>query len=642
MSFLTPLLLLLGLLGLPILVLYMLKLRRREVEVSSTLLWQQVLRDRQANAPWQRLRRNLLLLLQLLILAALVLALARPAMAVPVVASGSVVVLLDASASMSATDVEPSRFEVARAAVKTMIDGLDGSAKMTLILVEQQPVILAAGDADKASLRRALESATPTEGAANWETALALAAGASAGSSDRTTTVIVSDGGLPETGLPPIPGEIRYIPIGHSGENLAISALALRPSAGGAELFASVTNFGETDASAILSFYRNGELFTAQPVTIPAGKQAEATISGLPADPAIFQARLSPGSGGASEPTDNLSLDDSAFASYQPPRDGRVLVVTSNLDGNFFLEQILTVMPGITPYRALPKEGGVIEIPPDPFDVYVFDGYLPGELPDGDLLIINPPTTLMFSVSGVFSNTENVELTDSPLTAFVDWSGVHVLRAKWVQPPPWARVLIRAEGGPLVFAGETGGRRIAVITFDLHDSDLPLQIAFPILLSNLINYLSPSQAFDAPDGLHPGDGLTIRPGSDVETIAIASPKGNLYTLTPTEEGATFVETGELGVYAVNYLGADPPPADYFAVNLFDDAESDIRPKESITLGRASVTAAAPAEVGLREFWPWLAALSLVVLVVEWWVYHRRQGLSLGQIFSRLRQNTRRV
>jgi hypothetical protein len=83
MSFLTPLFLLLGLLAVPVIILYMLRLRRREVLVSSTMLWQKLMRDREANAPWQRLRRNLLLFLQLLILAALVLALARPFLPVP-------------------------------------------------------------------------------------------------------------------------------------------------------------------------------------------------------------------------------------------------------------------------------------------------------------------------------------------------------------------------------------------------------------------------------------------------------------------------------------------------------------------------------------------------------------------------------
>src|SRR5574341_1136278 len=105
MSFLTPLALIGGLIAIPIILLYMLRLRRREVVVSSTYLWRQVVQDQEANTPWQRLRRNLLLLLQLLILALLLIALARPFMTVQVVSSGQTALLLDASASMNATDL---------------------------------------------------------------------------------------------------------------------------------------------------------------------------------------------------------------------------------------------------------------------------------------------------------------------------------------------------------------------------------------------------------------------------------------------------------------------------------------------------------------------------------------------------------
>src|SRR5579871_4783003 len=124
MSFLAPTALILGALAVPIILMYMLRLRRREVQVSSTMLWQQILRDREANAPWQKLKRNLLLLLQLLILAALVIALARPFIAVPTVTTGRIAILVDASASMNATDVQPSRFEAAKEQANGIVNTL--------------------------------------------------------------------------------------------------------------------------------------------------------------------------------------------------------------------------------------------------------------------------------------------------------------------------------------------------------------------------------------------------------------------------------------------------------------------------------------------------------------------------------------
>ena len=137
MSFLTPLALLGALLAIPIILLYMLRLRRREVVVSSTFLWQQIVRDSEANTPWQRLRRNLLLLLQLIILAFIILALARPFIIVPAVSTGQIELLLDASASMNATDMTggETRFEEAKKQALSIIDTLSANDTMTIIRV---------------------------------------------------------------------------------------------------------------------------------------------------------------------------------------------------------------------------------------------------------------------------------------------------------------------------------------------------------------------------------------------------------------------------------------------------------------------------------------------------------------------------
>src|SRR5258708_16713977 len=135
MSFLAPVALALSALAAPIILLYMLRLRRREVQVSSTLLWQQLVRDREANAPWQRLRRNLLLLLQLLILAALVIALARPFIQVPTVTTGRIALLIDASARMNATRWQRSRFEVAPQQALTVVHSLNDHDSLALITV---------------------------------------------------------------------------------------------------------------------------------------------------------------------------------------------------------------------------------------------------------------------------------------------------------------------------------------------------------------------------------------------------------------------------------------------------------------------------------------------------------------------------
>ena len=626
MQFLTPIGFTLAALAAPIILLYMLKLRRKQAQVSSTLLWERLLRDQQANAPWQKLKRNLLLFLQLLILAALVLAFARPALQTPAVASGSVVVLLDASASMNATDVSPSRFEAARGIVQTLIDGLSGDSRMTLILVSGTPRALAASETDHAVLKKALSDAAPTQGSADWQSAFALAAGAAHGEQN-VTTLVVSDGGLP-SGLPSLPGEVRYVPVGTAADNLAITALALRPSAKGPELFAEVTNYAANAHAVTLSIYLGEKLIDARQFNLKADASQSLTLDNLSTTPGVYKAHISRPDNNAAP--DAFPLDDTAYAVYQASSARRVLLVST---GNLFLEQLLASLPGIQPFRALPGKDGAPQIPNEPFDLTVLDGVVPAQLPPGSLLFVNPVSNPLFQVGAPFKDMKNVQVRENPLTRFVDWSNVHVLQAKTVQLPSWADALITTDAGPLVFAGAADNRRVAVVTFDLRESDLPLQVAYPILFSNLINDLVPPGAFDAAQLLRPGDSLSIAPQSGVDQVVVASPSNVAYTLAPGAIGYTFTNTDELGYYAVNFISKDKSTAEYFAVNLFDPAESDIRVRPAIQIGRTAVTSAAPEKIGLLELWPWLAGLALLVLLIEWQAYHRR---SLPSLKSALR------
>ena len=620
MQFLAPLGFLLAGLAIPILLLYMLKLRRKQVQVSSTFLWVQLLRDQQANAPWQKLKRNLLLILQLIILVALVIAVARPAIQVPAVASGSVIVLLDGSASMNATDVSPSRFEEARQSVESLINGLTSASSMTLILVADSPQTLISAETDKSLLKQALSKARLTQGQANWQAAFALAAGAARSNQEKATIVIVSDGGLPADGLPALPGDVRYVPIGKSQDNLAVSALALRPALKGPQLFAEVSNYAEADRKVLLSIYFNDELIDARQLNLRAGSSGSFTLDGLANTSGIYKVRLSDPDQKAKS-LDALALDDQAFAIYQSSSARRVLLVSK---GNLFLEQLLASLPGIKPFRVLPAEDGKVQIPKDPFDLYIFDGILPEELPKANLLFVNPPagSNPLFEVGAPYKEIKNIQVNEDALTRFVDWSNVHVLEARAVKTPPWAKALIESDSGPLVFAGETNGQRLAALMFDLRQSDLPLQVAYPILFSNLINYLAPASAFDATQSLQPGDALSILPQTDVEKIVIASPSNQVFTL-PADQ-TTFTQTHELGFYAVNFLSKDSTTVEYFAVNLFDENESDIQPRASIQVGREAVKPTASRQVGQRELWAWLAGLALLVLMIEWQAYHRKQ------------------
>jgi hypothetical protein len=345
-------------------------------------------------------------------------------------------------------------------------------------------------------------------------------------------------------------------------------------------------------------------------------------LENLPITTAIYKAHISD-SIGSDKPLDSLALDDTAFAIYQSSAARRALLVS---DGNLFLEQLLASLPGIQPFRALPAADGTLQIPSDPFDLYIFDGYIPEKLPNANLLFINPPANPFFEVGETIKDINNIQVKENALTRYVDWKTVHVLQANNAVMPNWMNILIESDSTPLVAAGEKNGQRIAALTFDLRESDLPLQVAYPILFSNLINYLAPPSAFDSSQSLQAGESLTLVPPTDAEQIVIASPSNHAYTLAAGQ--TLFSETNELGYYAVNFISKDSTKAEYFAVNLFDKSESDIQPRETLQIGSSSVAPTPSQQVGLKELWKWFAGLALIILMIEWQVFHRKPFPSL--------------
>jgi Ca-activated chloride channel homolog len=166
--------------------------------------------------------------------------------------------------------------------------------------------------------------------------------------------------------------------------------------------------------------------------------------------------------------------------------------------------------------------------------------------------------------------------------------------------------------------GEEGLRRVVLLPFELRRSDLPLQIAFPILIANSVDWLAPAQGVDVPASVRPGDVAPLPEGSEV-TLPDA-------TLTRVDTRG-FAQTNQAGVYRFKLPGAAPGDAQLggaFAVNFINPAESDITPSRDIQLGAQTGAAPTPAVQGnaQQEFWHWLAVAALLVLVAEWWVFQR--------------------
>lgn len=622
MSFLTPL----GFLGLllagPVVLMYMLRLRRREVLVSSTFLWQQVVQDTEANTPWQRLRRNLLLLLQLLILALLALALARPFVVVPAVSTGQIALLLDASASMNATDGPngETRFEVAQQQALGIVETMTNADSMTVIRVADVPEVLLPRSQDKALLREAIANAAPSDARADWNAALTLAAGTADANAEDFSVVIVGDGGLGNNaGLPGVQGAVEYVPVGSAGGNVAITALATRSlGGGGPQLFTEITNYGDAEAEVIFSLTVDGDILTAQRYTIPAGGTEPLVSDSLPADFGVIEAGLTPASG--SETQDYLTVDNRAWAVSDRSDVTQALVISG---GNVFVDRVLGSLPTVRHLNAAPEQG----VPTREFDLYVFDSYLPPALPDGDLLLINPPEGVpgLFGLGAESEETANPRvLANDERTAFLDFSGVNIRAFRPLTNVDWAAPLVTVDGGAVLVAGEVGGRQVAVLPFALGDSDLPLQIAFPIMVSNLLDWYRPEAAAFEQTAVRVGESLAIRPPATADRVRVTKPNGDRREFDVLSDTFIYADTDQLGVYEVAlFSGSNALQSAQFAVNLFDPNESDIAPRGAVQLGGDEVTPAVREELGQREFWQWFALAALLILMLEWLLYHRR-------------------
>ncbi len=623
-------------LAIPIIILYMLRLRRREVIVSSRMLWTRILQDKQANVPWQRLQRNLLMFLQLGLLALLVFALARPFVEVATAARGNIVVLLDASASMQATDVPPNRFAVAQQKVSDLIDSLGASDKMTIISVAASNRTLITASDDKAALHAALSSTSVTNGSTNMADGLRLAASVASQAQD-SAIVVVSDGAVGDLStLPPLTASVRYIPIGGgSDNNQAITALAVRDGPNGPQALVGLANFGSVAATGILTVSVDGQLWSSQQVGLGAGQHSSVVVNDLPRTTQIVNAHFSS--------KDSLVADDTAAALRSNAQPSKALLIS---DGNLFIEKAMALLPNIQLDKVKPADftssAG--------YDLVIYDGprpVMPAAI-NTSLLVFNPapflkpngqvgtgdpndPATDAFNVTGrlEYPQIGAVQVND-PIMRYVNLNAVQISTARKMTLPTWAHPLaLDRDGNPLIFAGSQDGRRIAVFAFDLHNSTLPLLVAYPLLMSNVVNYLTSSQtvAADLPASLKPGEAIITPAQTDATRVSLTRPDGQQVDLPMGGGVISYGDTQLTGIYSVQQFspsGALGQPS-RFAVDLFDPQESRIAAQPSLNIA-GQQAGGANAATSEREFWPLIVVVALLLAVVEWWIYFRGRRL----------------
>lgn len=644
MSFLAPAAFALAILLPVIIIMYLLKLRRTEQVVSSVYLWRKMVRDVEANAPWQRLRRNLLLILQLLFLITLILALARPFTWVSGYSGQSAILVVDASASMSATDITPDRLEAAKRQAHQITDNLPEDARITVISAGIKAQVMVASSLDRRQVHQAIDNIHAQMGGSDMGVAMQLASAIAARLPD-TQLIILSDGRVTIPQTLAIKGDVRYSPIGISGDNQAIGLLNAQVAPGGESVtaFAQVINYSSQDTTRRLGIYADGQLFNVYDLAIKPGEAQPVLAEGLPGSTSVVEAKLLDGE----NVSDVLPVDDQAIAVIQRNQPAKVTLVTQ---GNHFLEIVLGLLPNLIVTR--PDDQNSLPAA----DLTIFDAIIPltATLPSGNLLFIAPPrSTDFFTITGALQQPVPLAADpDETLLKHIALEGINILDAANIALPGWARPVIvteipgQVQKAPLLFVGEiNAGRRVAVLAFDLRHSDLPLQIAFPLLLANLTQWLAPGSAGEIPTQVAPGDPVTLNvPAIDSNGLAISevtiTHPDNSITRQAVESGqVVFTETTQPGLYRINFTAPnliEQSGTVLFAVNLFSPQESAIDPADNLPITGAQVAGeqSASEQRARREWWrPW-ALLALALLCIEWLVYQRN---ALAFMVNRFRQ-----
>ncbi|MCO4747403.1 MAG: BatA and WFA domain-containing protein [Proteobacteria bacterium] len=614
MSFLAPFGLLLGGLSVPLIALYFLKLRRRKVTLPSLLLWHQFQKSQQLATPFQRFRRNLLLLLQLLLLLLLTLALAQPFFESDARPGQSVVIVIDSSASMLATDAEPTRIDAAKAHARTIVDKLSNTDEAMVVVAGPRTEVRQGFTRDRGEAKSAIDAieAIPAQGSLREGLMLALSM---ARSRPGVELVVLSDGSGEDLTTVPTGGvNVRYVQVGRSADNSGILALDLRRSPVSEldrQLFVTVQNFGRQEQEGAVGVYLDNKLVGMRNEKLP------------PDEPVSLVFELSGAASGElrvelEADSDYLKADDVAFAVISETTQRKVLLV----GGDALTARVLAADPRVK--LSLAKASEVDAEACADFDATVFMGPVPSGMEGQHYAVLGPhPGSPVRFGEEVRAPAVLGWRRTHPLARFVEWESVLLSRAQKVTDPGSLAPIVESDYGPIVLAGEQKGGRVVQLGFDPRHSDILLRVAWPVTVLNAVGWLTEGiPGAEGARGMATGSPFTRRvaEGTTDADVSVKGPEGAV--AVSVNDGLLRVrDTTAVGIYEVQ-SGAVRTK---FAANLVSNRESRIAPRGGLGLADGNAAALSGADkIGRREIWRELLMLALLFLMAEWWAWNRRK------------------
>jgi len=599
--------------------LYLLKLRRRRLEVPFADLWRQVLSETQSTALWKRLRRIMSLLLQLVLLGLILTALLDPRLSATQ-HGRSIAIVVDTSASMQATDGASggkTRLEAAKDEARRLVRSLAGDDEAMIVAMDARPAPRGGFSGDDRALLADVDALAASDTSADVLRALRLAGDALRGR-PRPTLVLIGDGAWRQSELDEGARalgqnvELRYLPVGRSSDNVGITAFAVRryrANQTAYEVLVEVQSFRPAPSTVTLQLVQDGEVVETQKLPLGAGERVQRLYPDLAGAGARIEARLV-------DTHDALPRDDVAYAVLPQKRKQKVLVVTA---GDLFLEGALLLDENLDVDKRPPSAWNAAESAK--YDAVVLDGFTPATPPRTNALYLDPhgegsPFAIRGSVDGPL-------ITDTaaahPLMRWVALKDLNIARASTFALAAGDVAIASSFKQPVIVARERDGRKTAAIGFELRRSDLPLRVAFPVLLINALDWFA-----GADSGLvasyATGRPWRVPVPAGATELWVHAPDGTR-TRAPVHDARASYVAMRAGFYGLESAGA---PNRTIAVNLASAEESSIAPKLQLSAVGRPLSAPEVGRIGVRrELWGYFVALALLLAFVEWWTYNRR-------------------
>ncbi len=591
----------LGLVSVPlILLLYILKQKREKVAVSSLLLWKQVLADMQAKTPWQKLRKNLLLFLQILTALLIVLALSGLAAKSSNHAGESFIIAVDASLSMSSTDVKPTRIEAAKEEALQYCDALPKDSRVTVVRLGQEAEVLLYGADSKEEIRKTIQSIEPSftymDIARAEELLLSL-------KKQDANTVVALFGDMP---ISVGNGNMAFSNYKRESNNVSVILFTHTRSGNQITGMSTLRNQGDVDREVSVSLYVDDVFYDSQRIRVPKEETQTIWWKEIPATASCLHCVI--------DTEDILEADNHAYDAVLSGESVKVLLVTQ---GNLFLEKVLSLMEGIELTRTRPEDLSLYQ----GFDLYILDGTVPEKLPeDGNVIVFAPEPNELFPV-GDWMDTPKVEITDHAIFQYIEKAGFSIGRTRIMEKPEWAEIVMEYNQNPIVFDGLVQNTRVLVFGFHLYETDLPLRTEFPVLMANIVSEYAPEKGTHLT-GMIIGDSAQFLLQPDTTNAEVILPDGQSVAIAPPVPPEPFIATNQPGIYRLLQKNASQTFESLFTVNLPDEWFLENRETGTVMPEESAGTHIPLQKRGQLFNTPLLIA-AILILLLEWWYYANR-------------------